>query len=80
MKDLPANSKGDLAPSETVYGDTLGLASIISETLIPPIDGSVFDLIPKNSGYYTNAGDTLMKIVPDGELEAKIFIKENLNP
>lgn len=53
----------------------LTLINIKDSNVISPIDGNVFDLIPKNSGYYANAGETLMKIVPDGELEAKIFIK-----
>ena len=48
-----------------------------NSVITSPIDGNVFDLIPKNSGYYTNAGETLLKIVPDGEIEAKIFINNN---
>ncbi|MDA9701543.1 HlyD family secretion protein, partial [Prochlorococcus sp. AH-736-L23] len=51
--------------------------SIKDSNITSPLDGNVFELIPKNSGYYTNAGDTLMKIVPDGELEAKIFVKNS---
>ena len=55
----------------------LNLISIKDSNITSPLDGNVFELIPKNSGYYTNAGDTLMKIVPDGELEAKIFVKNS---
>lgn len=51
--------------------------AIKNSNVTSPIDGNVFDLIPKNSGYYSNAGDTLMKIIPDGEIEAKIFINNN---
>ena len=55
----------------------LNSIAIKNSNITSPIDGNVFDLIPKNSGYYTNAGETLMKIVPDGEIEAKIFINNN---
>ena len=55
----------------------LNTISIKDSNITSPLDGNVFELIPKNSGYYTNAGDTLMKIVPDGELEAKIFVKNS---
>lgn len=50
---------------------------IKDSNIISPLDGNIFDLIPKNSGYYTNAGETVMKVVPDGELEAKIFINNS---
>lgn len=55
----------------------LNLIKINNSNIISPMDGDVFDLIPKNSGYYTNAGETLLKVVPDGELEAKIFVKNS---
>ena len=42
--------------------------------LISPTNGTVFNLIPSNKGYYTNAGETLLHIVPEGDLEAKIFL------
>tara|TARA_Y100000589_G_scaffold207935_1_gene196090 strand:- start:1876 stop:2880 length:1005 start_codon:yes stop_codon:yes gene_type:complete len=45
--------------------------------IISPLDGNIFDLIPKSSGYFTNAGETLLKIVPEGTLEAKIFINNS---
>ena len=34
-KSLPKNSKGDLAPSLTVYSPTTGLASTKSDNLFP---------------------------------------------
>ena len=34
-KLLPLNSKGDLVPAVTAYSPTLGLASIISASLLP---------------------------------------------
>ena len=53
----------------------LASIGIKDSNITSPLDGNIFNLIPKNSGYYTNAGETLMIVVPDGELEAKVFIK-----
>ena len=39
-----------------------------------PLDGRVFNLIPASKGYAASIGETLLKIVPLGDLEAKIFI------
>ena len=50
---------------------------IKDSNIIAPVNGSIFDLIPQNSGYYTNAGETLLKIVPDGKLEVKIFVNNS---
>ena len=55
----------------------LALIGIKDSNIISPLDGNIFNLIPKNSGYFTNAGETLMKVVPDGELEAKVFINNS---
>ncbi len=46
----------------------------LNEQLRSPVKGRVFDLIPASPGYTAVSGETLLKIVPDGELEAKIFI------
>lgn len=43
------------------------------EVLRAPLDGIVFDLIPSSSGYAAVAGETLLKLVPGGALEAKVF-------
>ena len=53
------------------------LVAIKDLKIISPLDGNVFDLIPKSPGYFTNAGETLLKIVPEGTLEAKIFINNS---
>ena len=45
--------------------------------LLAPIDGSVFNLIPSNKGYFASSGETLLLIIPEGELEAKIFLTNN---
>ena len=42
--------------------------------LVSPTNGTVFNLIPSNKGYYASSGETLLLIVPDGDLEAKIFL------
>ena len=53
------------------------LVAIKDLKIISPIDGNIFDLIPKSTGYFTSAGEILLKIVPEGKLEAKIFIKNS---
>ena len=42
-----------------------------------PLDGRVFNLIPASTGYAASIGETLLKIVPQGDLEAKIFISNS---
>ena len=39
-----------------------------------PTNGTVFNLIPSNVGYFVSSGETLLLIVPEGDLEAKIFL------
>lgn len=47
----------------------------ISNTiLVTPVNGVVFNLIPSSPGYVANNGETLLKIVPEGFLEAKVFL------
>ena len=43
------------------------------ELLRAPLDGVVFDLVPSSTGYAVNQGETLLKVVPGGTLEAKVF-------
>lgn len=43
------------------------------ELLRSPLDGVVFDLVPSSAGYVVRPGETLLKVVPDGSLEAKVF-------
>ena len=42
-----------------------------------PHDGRVFNLIPASAGYSASIGEILLKIVPLGDLEAKIFISNS---
>ena len=44
------------------------------ESLRAPVKGYVFDLIVASPGYAARSGETLLKIVPDGTLEASVFI------
>ena len=43
------------------------------ELLLAPADGVVFDLVPASAGYAVSPGETLLKVVPNGRLEAKVF-------
>ena len=53
-----------------------GIKSEVSKTrLVSPTNGRVFNLIPSNKGYFTKSGETLLVIVPEGVLEAKVFLK-----
>ena len=42
-----------------------------------PLKGRVFNLIPSSAGYAAAIGETLLKVVPEGDLEAKIFINNS---
>jgi len=42
-----------------------------------PVKGKVFNLIPQSIGYASTLGEDLMKIVPDGDVEAKVFLSNN---
>ena len=44
------------------------------ESLRSPIQGHVFDLVPSSPGYAASSGETLLKIVPLGSVEAKVFV------
>ncbi len=47
----------------------------ISKTnLNSPVKGRVFNLIAISPGYAATLGETLLKIVPDGAVEAKVFL------
>ena len=43
-------------------------------SLSSPVDGVVFNLIPSSKGYTVTKGEELLKIVPHGDLEAKVFL------
>ena len=42
--------------------------------LSSPVDGVVFNLIPSSKGYAVREGEVLLKVVPDGDLLAKVFL------
>ena len=45
------------------------------EVLRAPVGGMVFELKPSSPGYAAQANETLLKVVPRGTLEAKVFLK-----
>ena len=49
-------------------------AKVDRTKLSSPLDGVVFNLIPSSKGYAVKEGEVLLKIVPDGDLEAKVFL------
>jgi len=44
------------------------------EVLRAPVGGMVFELKPSSPGYAAQANETLLKVVPGGTLEAKVFL------
>ncbi len=44
------------------------------QVLRTPLGGMVFDLKPSSPGYAAQANEVLLKVVPLGTLEAKIFL------
>ena len=48
--------------------------SLEYESLRSPVRGYVFDLTVASPGYAANKGETLLKIVPEGRLEASVFV------
>ena len=44
------------------------------EVLVSPVNGVVYGMVPSSPGYAASAGETLVKVVPGGALEAKVFI------
>ena len=47
---------------------------ISKERLDAPVSGIVYGMVPSSPGYAATAGETLVKVVPGGEIEAKIFV------
>lgn len=60
---------------------------ISNSNLTSPVTGFVFNLVPSSPGYVVQNGETLLKVVPEGILEAEIFltnqnigfVKKNMN-
>ena len=42
--------------------------------LSSPVDGVVFNLVAFSEGYAVTEGEVLLNVIPDGDLEAKIFV------
>ena len=47
------------------------------QQLRSPVDGVVFDLQPTSAGFTAQSTQTVMKVVPDGLLEAKVEVPSN---
>ena len=45
--------------------------------ILSPVKGKVFNLIPQSIGYATTLGENLMNVVPEGDVEAKVFLSNN---
>ena len=79
IKEVEAESRKSL---QQIKREILNIERQISETkksvqmdsLRSPIKGHVFDLIPSSPGYIVSNGETVAKIIPIGDLEAKVFI------
>ena len=73
-----ADLKGRLAENNLV---------LINKIVKAPIGGTVFDLKPKNIDYSAQATETILKVVPYGDLEARLevpssdigFVKEGMD-
>jgi HlyD family secretion protein len=44
------------------------------EVLKAPLPGIVYGMVPSSPGYAASTGETLVKIVPGGVLEAKVYV------
>jgi len=47
------------------------------QTLTSPVNGVIFDLKPTSPGYTAQSTETVMKVVPQGMLEAKVEVPSN---
>tara|TARA_Y100000589_G_scaffold321922_1_gene354039 strand:+ start:1031 stop:2023 length:993 start_codon:yes stop_codon:yes gene_type:complete len=45
--------------------------------ILSPVKGKVFNLIPQSIGYASTLGENLMNVVPEGDVEAKVFLSNN---
>ena len=69
MKQESLRELADLERQLVEVQDTLE-----KEILKAPLDGVVFGLVPSSPGYAAASGETLVKVVPGGVLEAKVYI------
>ena len=69
MKQESLRELADLDRQLTEVRDTQD-----KEVLRAPLSGVVFDLVPSSPGYAASAGETLVKVVPGGVLEAKVYL------
>ena len=69
---MKQESLGELADLERQLVEVNDTRS--KEVLVSPVNGVVYGMVPSSPGYAASAGETLVKVVPGGALEAKVFI------
>jgi HlyD family secretion protein len=69
MKQESLRELADLDRQLTEVEDTQD-----KEILRAPLSGVIFGLVPSSPGYAASAGETLVKVVPGGILEAKVYL------
>ena len=95
IKDFESNKSKYIQKLDVINSELADLKGRLAENQIllinkivkSPIDGTVFDLKPKNIDYSAQATETILKIVPYGDLEARLevpssdigFVKEGMN-
>ena len=72
QRDKVSRIQSDIAQTEASYREIQYESS--KTVLRSPVNGRVFDLVPASSGYISSLGETLLKVVPQGDMEAKVFI------
>ena len=69
---MKQESLGELADLERQLVEVNDTRS--KEVLVSPVNGVMYGMVPSSPGYAASAGETLVKVVPGGALEAKVFI------
>ena len=95
IKDFESNKSKYIQKLEVLNSELVDLKGrlaenkllLINKIIQSPIAGTIFDIKPKNIDYSAQATETILKIVPYGDLEARLevpssdigFVKEGMN-
>lgn len=95
IKDFESNKSKYIQKLEVLNSELVDLKGRLAENKLllinkivkSPIDGTIFDLKPKNIDYAAQATETILKIVPYSDLEARLevpssdigFVKKGMN-
>ena len=95
IKDFESNKSKYIQKLEVLNSELVDLKGrlaenkllLINKIIKSPIAGTIFDIKPKNIDYSAQATETILKIVPYGDLEARLevpssdigFVKEGMN-